>query len=577
MLPRNSKPVRYRVLASDYDGTLARDGIVDPETIDALARLRHSGRKLILVTGRELPDLEKVFNRLDLFDRVVAENGALLSDPQTRRTRALALRPPDEFIEELRRRGVQNLSVGEVILATWHPYETEALSAIRDFGLELQLIFNKDAVMILPSGINKMTGLTHALEELQLSRHNVVGVGDAENDHAFLGCCECAIAVANAIPSLKDRVDLVTTADHGAGVTELIEKIIEDDLASLSFALERHGILLGSAGDEKILLPPYQQNLLVCGQSGSGKSTLVAGFMERLMDQGYQFCLIDPEGDYESMAGCVTVGDERHAPSLEQLAHLLEKTDEQLIVNMVGVAMADRAAFFTSVFALLEEKRLQTGRPHWIVIDEAHHMLPHESASGTSELVSKLGSTLMITVHPEHVSPDALNTVDTIIAVGREPHLVMNEFAEIAGVPPPDVPTDDLAPGEALIWFRDSQRVLPRVRVEPPRAERNRHKRKYAQGELEDERVFYFRGPEKKLNLRAQNLITFLQLADGVDDDTWLFHLKRADYSNWFRCGIKDTAIADQIARIEQNDSLSAAESRAQIKEAVESKYTAPA
>src|SRR4051794_7209473 len=218
MRARHSEPMRYRVLASDYDGTLARDGAVDGKTIEALERLRHSGRTLLLVTGRELPDLERTFSRLDLFERVVAENGALLYDPETREKRALAQRPPDEFIQELGKRGVHDVSVGEVIIATWHPYEADILSIIREFGLELQVIFNKDAVMILPSGTNKMTGLSQALQELQFSRHNVVGIGDAENDHAFLGCCECAVAVANAIPALKDRADFVTTADHGAGV-----------------------------------------------------------------------------------------------------------------------------------------------------------------------------------------------------------------------------------------------------------------------------------------------------------------------------------------------------------------------
>src|SRR5437868_9727836 len=110
--------------------------------------------------------------------------------------------------------------------------EEQALAAIRESGLELQVIFNKDALMILPCGTNKMTGLSSALEELQLSRHNVVGIGDAENDHAFLSWCECGVAVANAIPALKNGADLVTTADHGGGVVELIEKLIQNDLAS---------------------------------------------------------------------------------------------------------------------------------------------------------------------------------------------------------------------------------------------------------------------------------------------------------------------------------------------------------
>ena len=191
--------------------------------------------------------------------------------------------------------------------------------------------------------------------------------------------------------------------------------------------------------------------------------------------------------------------------------------------------------------------------------------------------MSQLGNILMITVHPEHVSPNALFTVNTVIAVGRAPNETLNELAEVVDVPAPDAPSDDLAAGEALIWFRDTNRVLSKVRVAPPRAELDRHKRKYAQGELEDERVFYFHGPRNELNLRARNLTTFIELAEGLDADTWLFHLKRGDYSNWFRNGVKDATLADRIAEIEQNKELPPAESRREIKKLIEAKYTAPA
>jgi hypothetical protein len=36
----------------------------------------------------------------------------------------------------------------------------------------------------------------------------------------------------------------------------------------------------------------------------------------------------------------------------------------------------------------------------------------------------------------------------------------------------------------------------------------------------------YFRGPEGRLNLRAKNLALFLQIAEGIDDSTWLHHLR---------------------------------------------------
>src|SRR5947207_12538818 len=236
--------MRYHALACDYDGTIAWDGSVSETTIQALEDLRKSGRKLILVTGRELDDLIRVFPRLDLFDRVVAENGALLYRPATREERTLAERPPEEFVRELIHRGADPVSVGRVIVATWRPHEITAVEIIRDLGLELQVIFNKGAVMILPSGVNKATGLTVALEELGLSPHNVVGVGDAENDHAFLALCECSVAVANALDTLKERVDWVTKEGHGKGTTELCQALLGTDLALLEDRLH-HKLLLG--------------------------------------------------------------------------------------------------------------------------------------------------------------------------------------------------------------------------------------------------------------------------------------------------------------------------------------------
>src|SRR6202011_488916 len=121
----------------DYDGTLATDGRVDEHTLASLDRLKQRGGKLILVTGRELPDLLRVFPQLPIFDRVVAENGALLYVPATRAERVLAASPPAAFIDRLRAAGVP-FSIGSSILATWEPHETAVLNAIRDLGLELQ-------------------------------------------------------------------------------------------------------------------------------------------------------------------------------------------------------------------------------------------------------------------------------------------------------------------------------------------------------------------------------------------------------------------------------------------------------
>src|SRR3954470_9294812 len=111
--------MRYHALATDYDGTLAHDGRVDGDPLDALRKLRDSGRKLLLVTGRELDELAGIFPEMSLFDRVVGENGAIVYNPAAKETRALAEPPPKEFADLLRRRGVRPLSVGHVIVATF--------------------------------------------------------------------------------------------------------------------------------------------------------------------------------------------------------------------------------------------------------------------------------------------------------------------------------------------------------------------------------------------------------------------------------------------------------------------------
>ncbi len=570
--------MRYLVLATDYDGTLATDGRVDDDTLAALKRLRTSGRKLIMVTGRELDDLQRVFPQLDLFDYVVAENGALLYSPATREEKLLAAPPPQEFINILRDRQVNPLSVGRVIVATWHPNENTVLEAIRDLGLELQVIFNKGAVMVLPSGINKASGLTAALDELKLSPHNVVGVGDAENDHAFLSLCECSVAVANALPMLKERADFVTDGNRGAGVAELIDKLLTSDLSEIDRQLQRRNILLGTRSDgSEVQIKPYGSSMLLVGTSGGGKSTLATGVLERIGEQEYQFCIIDPEGDYENFAGAVVVGYAKQPPRIEEVLDLLNQPHQNLIVNLLGVGLADRPAFFAKLLPALQELRSRTGRPHWIVVDEAHHLMPASLNTATLTLPQHLEGIMLITVHPDQVALAALSLIDTLIAVGNAPEQNIEQFCSIVGHCPPKLAPQTLEPGEALAWFSSTDTEPFRFRITPGSTERRRHLRKYAQGELGTDKSFYFKGPDGKLNLRAQNLILFTQLAEGVDDLTWLYHLQRGDYSHWFQEAIKDKALAEEVEKIEKTANISASESRAAIKEAIEKRYTQPA
>jgi hypothetical protein len=183
---------------------------------------------------------------------------------------------------------------------------------------------------------------------------------------------------------------------------------------------------------------------------------------------------------------------------------------------------------------------------------------------------------MMITVQPHHVMPAALALVDTIIAIGEAPQETLSHFSAVLGQQPPTLAVRSLEQGEAIIWSRRDGAEPLWIRAVPPRAERQRHVRKYAEGEIGLDSSFYFRGPEAQLNLRAQNLIVFLQIAAGVDDATWLYHLHEGDYARWFRDVIKDVGLAEETAQIGTRQDVSAEESRAHVRAAIEKRYTAP-
>lgn len=570
--------MRYIVLACDYDGTLALDGRVAEETLAALERLIASGRKLVLVTGRQLDDLRSVFPQIHIFEWVVAENGALIFCPSTKEKKRHGDPPPEKFVRALQERGVKPLSVGDIIVATWQPNENAVLNVIRDLGLEMQVIFNKGAVMVLPAGINKASGLQLALSEMGISPHNVVGVGDAENDHAFLSLCECSVAVANALPTVKEKADFVTRGDHGLGVIELIDEIIADDLRNREDRLTRHHIVLGTReSGEEVRIKPYGTNLLLAGSSGGGKSTLATGILERLSEQKYQFCVIDPEGDYESFEGAVTFGSRQRAPDMDEVIRLLKDPSDNAVINLVGVPLKDRPAFFLALLPRLQELRAQLGHPHWLVVDETHHVLPASRESAALTLPNEFDRVIFITVQPKSVASKAMASVNTVIAVGNAAEQTFAEVSKVLGENPPSLGPVSLEHGEVLVWLRQTNSPPFKLRILPSRSERQRHRRKYAEGDLGAERSFYFQGPVGKLNLQAQNLIMFMQIAEGVDDDTWNHHLRRRDYSRWFRAVIKDETLAAAAEQIEARSDLPASESRALIRTAIEERYTVPA
>lgn len=361
-------------LACDYDGTLATHGVVDPETLRSLRRWREAGRKLLLVTGRQLSELQAIFTELHLFDYIVAENGGLLYVPSTDEQKPLAAAPPPEFLQALIARGVGPISVGQTIIATWQPHENTVLDTIREFGLDLQVIFNKGAVMILPTGVNKATGLAAALQGMELSRHEVAAVGDAENDHAFLRFSRYGIAVSNALPALKQHADWVTPGDHGRGVQQLIERLLTDELADVRPA--RHAIPLPSTEHEpERRWFPGEEHLFIAGELSQAEA-IEGELTQALMQHGYQYCWFTCHGTTPLPAGTthgtlqppVNVGSPDQLPSVDEVMQNLSCPDHSVRVVLCAHGPHDQRQRLGEICHRLATFSQQRRRPHVMIM-----------------------------------------------------------------------------------------------------------------------------------------------------------------------------------------------------------------
>jgi len=442
--------MRYTAIALDFDGTIAHDSVVPAHVVDGLERLKASGRKLILDTGRELPELLAIFPAITLFERVVAENGALLYRPASGEKKELGEPPPPALVQLLRSRGVP-LSVGDSIIATVEPHEAAVLQAIRELGLERPVIFNKGAVMILPPGVNKASGLAAALHELGLSPRNLVAAGDAENDHALLDMAEYSVAVANAIPTLKAVADRVTREPRGDGVLEVVADLIEHDLANAPPARERRRLCIGKdASGAEVAMRAAGTSALVAGRAKTGKSALVRGMLETLCTAGYQFCVVDGRGEYLDFEPAVVFGTPDHKPDTLEIFTALEKPGVQAVVCLAAVPARERPAFFDEFLLGLRALREKTGRPHWLVVDEAQELVPRTELEREE---APAQNTLYVSSDPAKVAQGILAHVDAVIACGADARQAMERFAAALHGKPPAEPSRDPAEAEALVWF----------------------------------------------------------------------------------------------------------------------------
>lgn len=464
--------MRFAVLATDYDGTLATRGAVTAETVAALDRLRASGRRLILVTGRALDELLAEFPEVDRFDRVVAENGALIYDPATGERRVLGDAPPEAFVQDLMRRGVP-VSVGASIVATVEPHEQTVLASIRDFGLELQVIFNKGAVMVLPASVNKATGLKAALDDLGCSPRNTVAIGDAENDHALLRYAEFGVAVRNALPSLRAEADFPSELDHGEAVIELIDGMLANDLRTARPRRERRRLVLGTdQGDAEVAVAAAGAHVLIAASASDALRGVGAELLVRLHTEGYQFCVLDGTGAYAAMTDAVVLGVGADRPSVAEIVTALDRPDASVVANLSGVAPVHRAAYLAMLVPQLRAFRAATGRPHWLVVEPADALLSEGGIANGRALLEAFAGVIALTAHPGRVAPALAKAFDAVLALGTDAGQVLatligaDTLAEAVG--------ESRGMQNGRLWTRGAA-VAPPVATAPRAVASHRH------------------------------------------------------------------------------------------------------
>jgi hypothetical protein len=295
--------------------------------------------------------------------------------------------------------------------------------------------------------------------------------------------------------------------------------------------------------------------------------------LEQLIEQKYQTCVIDPEGDYHGIKEAVVLGTLDQTPAVEEVLEVLVDPAKSCVVSLFGAKRDEQPPIFDRVLRSLMEHRSRFGRPHWYLIDEAHYPLPAKWEPVGELPLKDLRSVMYVTAFIDQLPDAVLRNIDLFVAIGDEPETSLAQFCELVGETTPQIrppPDDEQHP--AIAWWR--KRGLPGwLRRLPPRGEHQRHRHGYLDGDMDAEHRFYFRGPKGELNLAAQNLRIFMQLGEGVDDETWLFHLRQGDYERWFRGIIKDEDLAEKVERLRGNGKISAQKSREEIFEFIRKKY----
>ena len=567
--------MHLKILAFDLDGTLARDGVVAEATWEALRAAKDAGFVLLLVTGRRLSVIPELGPFDELCEAIVAENGATIHYPRIDRVDTPFGKLAYEVVRKLEQLHI-DVEFGEAIAATWVPHDRKVLDCIAQTGYAATVEYNKGAVMVLPPGATKGSGLKLALEELGYSTRNVLAVGDAENDRSMFEQADLSVAVPNAIPAIRDLADTVLRKPNGMGCQDLLTGLLDNQIPAYRCRPDRRIHLGRNAQNEPICMSSFNfldSNWAITGDSGTGKTWLAGLILEQLLNMGYQACVIDPEGDYRSLKAVprtIVFGDENNPPpSVSDVITLLEYARISIVLDLCQYNLEEKRAYVKKFLQALGGLRAQRGLPHWFLVDEAHYFC-HENGDSLTELIrenARAGGFAFISYRISEL-PSALlddishwiitktkdeQEVQTLQQVLRKQHPQLQDIPALHQLSSKQfylsmghtAQTDP--PRSGIVQLGELNRVTPHVR----------HLHKYLIAPLAKHQQFYFHPQAGEKGIRpAASLWEFSQTLPRLSAKTIRFHLERKDFERWVRDIIHDEELARQI-RILDNRALS--------------------
>jgi len=552
--------MRFLAVALDYDGTIAKNDVLDAKVKHAIAALRARNILVLIVTGRILSELQRVAGDLHFVDAVVAENGAVIYFPDSGYSRLLGDPPPRSLTEALRSEGI-DFKEGQSVVESDARNSPALLAKVRALELPLSLVFNRERVMLLGQTISKATGLREIFKILRISPHNAVAIGDVENDHELLRSCELGVAVAWGSPVLRASADFTLPGEGPESVAEYLQMLATTRRIPTSHKTRRNLMLGHSDSGAPFALAVKGRTILVAGDTKSGKSWATGLLCEQLILFGYSLLIVDPEGDYtslEALPGVMVLGGADPLPRPRDLLRALRHSDVSVVIDLSHTSHTVRLDYVRNLLPAIATLRRHTGLPHRIVVDEAHYFLHDDDSQGLLDL--ELASYILVSYRASKLHPSILKSVEAIIVTRESDPREILALRQLCESCPGQISVGDwqqlfgsLTIGEAvaLPLTSESRDGLTRIRLAPRLTPHVRHMAKYIDIPVSeaDQFVFWMNGSISRE--RARTLHQLVSVLERWPASAFDSHLKENDISRWIADVFGDYPLARTVRNFE--------------------------